>query len=334
MIRPYKEVYTESLKKLNNYQKGNLNVLKTGREYLDSVFGGIMNQSVITIGGSSGSGKSYLMQALVNDLFKHNDSSSMVCLYNSLEMPNLAILIRDFKNKLSKSKKDILTKEFSKEEKNTLREYSDLYTSENFFINEATLTADEYLVMWEKFISEHEDKTCILTFDHIALLKNASKENIDKLLQHINYLKMKYENVIFIILSQLNRSILGRISEKNNLSAPNRSDIYMSDALIQLSSVVLLINNPYKHGISEYMKVSRDHYSYLSEHFSDEGKKVSFLTQNRIFIHVEKDREAEVTFKNIFIEELDIPESEKIQEPEAQQQFTSTFFEKNDDEPF
>jgi len=280
MILPYAQVYAHSMRKLKKYQSGELTPIKTGREWLDATWGGILPGDVVTVAGASGAGKSFELQKLINNIFKLNNSEKYVCLFNSLEMRNISTVIRDFKIELNKSKKSILTEEFTEEEKEVLRGYSEMYTDGRFFINEETKTAEDFMTEWTAFLEEHKDKEAVvITFDHTALVKGGEKKQIDTMLANINILKNKYENVVFILLSQLNRNILSRIAEKNSMSAPVRGDLYFSDSMFFLSDHLYVINNADRLGISEYMKVNPEIYKDLAHHFSEQGnKKVSFLT--------------------------------------------------------
>lgn len=337
MIRKYEEVYNDSIKKLRRYQKGEIAPIQTNRPWLDDTFGGLLPGDVVTIGGASGSGKSFELQKIKNNIVKLNPKTNFVWLDNSLEMRNLSTLLRDFKIELNKSKKSILTEEFTQEEVEILKEYSKTYRDGRFFINEETKSPEQFGKDWEDFLNQNQDKEAVfITFDHAALVKGGNKEGIDELLAKINYLKGKYENVIFIILTQLNRQILGRIAEKNNMSAPTRSDVYASDTMFFLSDHVYVIQNANRLGIDEYMKVNPEHYDYLSDHFSNEDKKVSFLTYGKLFFHVLKSREADVVFQDLYIEELEVP---KRTEPQKQQFSSEAFedmmsFENDDDNPF
>ena len=309
MIRPYKEVYTNSLRKLKQYQSGELTSIVTGRPWLDDTFGGLLPGDVVTIGGASGAGKSFELQKLINNIFNMNNSEKFVCLMNSLEMKNLSTLLREFKIQLNKSKKSIITQEFTEEEQAILREYSKMYTDGRFFINEETTSADAFYKAWSTFLDGHTDKEAVvITFDHIALIEGGSKVDIDALLANINKIKGKYQNVIFILLTQLNRDILKRIAEKNTMSAPVRSDVYASDTTFFLSDHLYVINNASKLGINEYMKVNPEIYAPLSEHFAEsETSRVSFLTYGKLFFHVLKSREADVIYQDIYIENLEVP---------------------------
>ena len=329
MIKPYEEIYKESLKTLKQYQEGNFKPVVTGFEWLDDTFGGVLPGDIICVAGASGSGKTHMLMRLVRNIFTLNDSKNYVALINSLEMKNLAILIREFNTALGKSKKAILMEEFTEEEKELLRQHSKLLNSGRFFINEETKSPEKFIEEWDSFLKENSDKEIvIITFDHMALIESSGDKKIaiDTAVEGMNKLKKKYHNVVFILLSQLNRSILSRIAEKSNQSVPQRSDLYASDTIFHICDHIFCLNNANRLGISEYMKVNPQHFEELSEFFSDpDAKKVSFLTYANIFIHVLKSRENSIVFKDLYIEKLDVPNREL--HTKQTQQFSDKSFE-------
>jgi hypothetical protein len=82
------------------------------------------------------------------------------------------------------------------------------------------------------------------------------------------------------------------------------------------------------------MKVKPEIYEDLAEHFSDEGKKVSFLTYGKMFYHVLKAREESQAFRDLYIQDIEVPHkalmSKKVEEftdvsMEANFDFDNTF---------
>ena len=70
----------------------------------------------------------------------------------------------------------------------------------------------------------------------------------------------------------------------------------------QLASYIIIITNPYKQAIDQYLKVSKDRYDYLEEFFGEEDNngRVSFETISNLFFFVTKVRESDCDWKNIF----------------------------------
>ncbi|GAH14979.1 unnamed protein product, partial [marine sediment metagenome] len=107
-------------------------------------------------------------------------------------------------------------------------------------------------------------------------------------------MKKIFPNAYFIILSQLNRAILARIKDKDMMAMPNRADLYQSDTIFQISDYVYVCHNPNRLGINEFLKVNKEIYDYLEDHFSEQDTKnrISFDTLGKIFYIVLKMREA------------------------------------------
>src|SRR5690606_22369672 len=164
-------------------------------------------------------------------------------------------------------------------------------------------TPSEFYASVSEFLEEHKDRDAVfIALDHGLLMSGSDKQSVlEQLSENINQLKRRYDNVYFILLSQNNRGLLGRAVEKNNAAAPNASDVFGSSFLDQLCSFNIILYNPFKLGISQYMKVNPSRYEYLSEHFGEEDSKgrVSFETEGKIFAHVVKARESDIPFHNI-----------------------------------
>ncbi|PZT97540.1 MAG: hypothetical protein DI622_22845, partial [Chryseobacterium sp.] len=161
----------------------------------------------------------------------------------------------------------------------------------------------------EAFIIAHQHiEHIVITIDHIALVKQTmagKKDAIDNMIEGINFLKNKYTNVSFIILSQLNREIESRENAKN--SAPRKGDLYQSDFLFQLSDVILVVHNPAKLGLLEHMVVPKDAYTMFNSFKSKpDGKTSTFQTRGNIFYHFIKLREDDgQSILDLWIEKLD-----------------------------
>jgi hypothetical protein len=123
--------------------------------------------------------------------------------------------------------------------------------------------------------------------------------------------------VVFIILSQLNRGILGRIGERSNECRIRRDDLYATDALYQLSDYVYGLQNASFLGIEEYLLLNPKKYPHLDFRFTDPNKngKVSLYTEDCIFVDVIKDRTAKPGYVDIFTIEFGVFEKPEIIKP-------------------
>lgn len=318
-IEQVKVVATATFEKLKKYQSGDLKPIVTGFEMFDEAPLPMLPGDIICIAGNSGGGKSKMLQELRNNIMSHENSKDYVWLDNSLEMKFLSTILRDLNEQLEVDKKTILTQPFTDSQKEIVNNYYKFLADKRFFINEEVFTPNEFLENIVPFLEEHADKEAVfVTIDHMALTKSEGekKGSIDGMVEAMNALKKKFPNVVFIILSQYNRGVLGRTAEKNSDSFPNRQDLYQSDTMFHICDFVIGIMIPGALGINEYGKVIADKYEYLDEHFTEEDLKgkVSFETENRVFYHKIKDREGGLFYKDIFIKVVENLNSFKKEE--------------------
>lgn len=326
MIRPLGEIADRSFRDLNRYQKGKSKPIKTGREWLDDIFGGLLPGDIVGIAGASGGGKSFEVQRIKNfvmDVINNDAAKDYVWLDYAWEMRFMSNILRDLNKTLSKSKRDILTIEFIDEEKALVKAYSENLSDGRYFINEDTITPKQFEKECSEFLEQQKDKKAVfISIDHIALGKDENsdkKGTVDAIIEIINRLKKTYPNSYWIVLSQMNRNILGRIKDKDIMAMPNRSDIFQSDSIFFICDYLYVCHNPYRLGIKQFSRVNEEAYEYLSKHFCEEKNgKVSFDTLGKMFYIVLKSRESDVMFKDIFIEDVGIKDKEKYRDkPES-----------------
>jgi hypothetical protein len=311
-IQPLEKLLNETLVSLGNYQEGRISQIKTNRPWLDHQ-NGITPKSFITIFGASFGGKSTELENLKSDIMNTDinpEANDYVWVSNSFEMTNFATTMRDIKKLTKLSFGDILKKPFTAEEKVILKDYKLKKTDGRFFVNQTPLSTEEFLKETEQFLLQHIDKKLVvLDLDHVALLK-AKNDNkkiaIDDMVEGLNTLKNRFENFLVILLTQANRSVLGRIKEKSNESRLRRDDIYMSDCLYHISDYVYGLQNANYLGIEEYALINPEKYPHLSHRFTDENKhgKVSLITEGCIFVEVLKDRTSDIGFTDLFTIEV------------------------------
>lgn len=322
-IKPLKSVASKAKAALKEYQTGKRTPVKTGREWLDEIFGGLMPMDIVTIAGMSGGGKSFELQRIKNYVMNpanNLDAKEFIWLSNSLEMKMISQMIRDLNIVLKKSKKKILTEEFTDDEKLLVNDYYENATDDRFYINEESVTPEQFETETRAFLQLHTDKVAVfIDIDHIALQrdKNGNKKStVDEIVEIMNRLKKEFPNTFWIVLSQLNRSILERIREKDNQAMPNRGDVFQSDSMFFISDYLYVCHNPHRLGINQFSRANADIYDYLEAHFTEENKgKISFETLGKIFYIILKMREADILYKDIYIEEIDVPGKEKYKEP-------------------
>jgi len=312
------EVVIEAFNEIKLLQTGKKLLVKTGDPLIDDHIGGLLPGDAVVISGLSGHGKSEWLFRKREDILNikvNPNADKFVWLNYNLEVKILNVVLRGLNRKLKKKKRDILFQEFTQEEKNMANDYFEMMQDDRQFIEQDQTTSEDFYNRTKAFLEEHKDKDAVhISFDHAAL--NADKDTqkgIEEIVKGINRLKLEFDNAYFWIVSQLNRGLLGRVAEKNNLSAPNAGDLYASSTMDFVSAYNIVVFNANKVGISQFMKVSKNRYDYLSDHFGDEDSKqrVSFNTLGKLFFKVLKTRESDVIWKDLYIIDMDLSDEER-----------------------
>lgn len=317
LIQKVGDVAKEAFTELNRIQKGEKKLLKTGMECFDCHIGGLLAGDICIISGNPGSGKSEKLYKTL-DLILSKDinpnADKYVSLEYSLEMAMLNKLLRATNNLLNKKKSDILLKEFSTQERSKVVEYYHSLQDNRRFVVQKPLTTKEFYEESRNFCIEHADKEAIIiSVDHLLLFMGSDKQRVlEDAVEYVNLLKLEFKNTYFILLSQLNRTYNAVINDRSNEMIPTNSQLYGSSFMEQIASYILILVNPFKLGVSQYLKVSKDRYDYLSEFYGEEdGKgKVSFGTVGLLWTFVTKTRESDNPWKDMFIERMYLTEEQ------------------------
>lgn len=296
--RKWKDSVKDSVKEIAKYQRGERKPLDTGFSHLnENALGGLLPGDIITIGGLSGHGKTFFLQRIENNLISLNPDADIALLRLNFEMSVQKLVLRRLKLESGLKMTQILLEQPDEARKALFKSIVDKERLDYIDHIEEALTAEEFLEECTAFLEENVEKTnCIITIDHIALIKASSTEKktaVDRVMEHCINLKKLYHNVTFIILTQLNREIEGRTNRAE--LQPKMGDIYQSSTMAFASDLIIVVHNPYKLGHKEYMVVNRDDHDYMEEFFvPSNGKKesayVSFATKTTIFYHYIKVR--------------------------------------------
>lgn len=321
-IQKFRDLTKKAFQEIKQYQIGNKGIIKTGTPYFDDVFP-VVNGSVIVFSAGSGIGKSYTLAKMVDNILNKElnpTADNFVVLNISLEMRVLSLVLRGMaKNIKSKSKKEILLQEFTEEEKAQAKAYFESLQDDRVSISQVPTTPNKFYEGCKEFLEMNKDKdSVIITVDHLALISGDSGESrntiIEKFIERVNDLKMEYENVIFILLSQTNSEMIKRAKDKDIMAQPQPSDLYYSQFTFQVADFVAVMTNPTRLGIKEYSKIDPDRYPNLEKFFLEEDLKgrVSLEPFGVNYVHLLKCREADGLYLDIYAEELPIPDVENI----------------------
>lgn len=317
-IRPFKEFAKKGFAEIKKIQTGEKILPKTGFDFIDSHLSCILPGDVILLSSPSGTGKTTIAQKIkknILDTSLNPEAADYVYVDYNLEMKIFNLLMRASSEILNKKKSEVLFQEFSEEEKKKISIYYETLQDDRQYIDQVPPTPNEFYNDVREFCIKHKNKSGIFfSLDHILLAKGSDKKKmLEEMAEKINQIKLEFENVYFLLISQNNRGIYSRIAEKNNMAAPNPTDVFGSSFLDQLCSFNIVLYNPFKAGIKEYMRVNPERYNYLEKYFTEEDNKgrVSFETEGLIFAHSIKTRESDSPFSDIHVIDMGFSKEQK-----------------------
>lgn len=281
LIRPMSVVAQEAINYISGRREHSITSLKTRwAKFNKQCMGGIEPNTVYTIAGISGSGKSSFANEISTDIVDLNPDEEIVILIFSLEMVGFRQVGRTLSSKLRKTTSTLYSSETDLDDdtfrkvisvSNQLKEYP------IWFVDNSTTPkeAEDIIRYFYNTYVKGTNKHFIIMYDHALLTKPIGSviETMQEL-ERVFISAKKYPMTSVLQLAQMNRNIESPERINNFLSHyPMRSDISSADALFQASDYVIVIHRPEILGIQEYGP------SHLP-------------TQNKVYLHILKNRDA------------------------------------------
>lgn len=259
-IRPISVVANETLNYIKARKEHNVISLATRWKKLNRCcMGGIEPNTVYTIAGISGSGKSSVANLIQTDLIDLNPNRNIVVLTFSLEMVGFRQIGRTLSNKLRRTTSDLYSSHQDLDDdtyqkvinvSNQLKNYP-IYFVDNPGSPEQV--RQTILSFYDKYVKD-QNKYFVIIYDHTLLTKRVGTtiETMSELQEVFIQIK-KLPLTSIIQLSQMNRNIESPERINNSLAHyPMRSDLSSSDSIFQASDYVLVIHRPEILNIHEY----------------------------------------------------------------------------------
>ena len=280
-IRPISVVAQEAINYIAGRREHKISSLKTRWvKFNKQCMGGIEPNTVYTIAGISGTGKSSWVNSLTTDLIDLNPTEEIVILNFSLEMVGFRQVGRTLSNKLRKTTSTLYSSETDLDDEtfrkviavsNQLKEYPIYFVDNPGTPSEVERTIRDFYNTHVKGTKKH----FIIVYDHTLLTKQVgSVIETTSELERVFIQAKKFPLTSVVQIAQMNRNI--ESSERiNNPSShyPMRSDLSSSDAMFQASDYVLVMHRPEILNIQEY------------------GPN-RLPTQNKVYMHMLKNRDA------------------------------------------
>ena len=260
VIRPMSVVAQEAVNYIAGRREHNITSLKTRwKKFNKQCMGGIEPNTVYTIAGISGSGKSSMANLIQTDIIDLNPNEDIIVLTFSLEMVGFRQVGRTLSNKLRRTTSTLYSSETDLDEstfKDVINVSNQLKKYPIYFVdNPSTPTQVNNIIRWfyDKYI-KNTNKHFVIIYDHALLTKQEGStiETISEL-ERVFIQAKKLPLTSVIQLAQMNRNIEQPERINNPLSHyPMRSDLSSSDSIFQASDYVLVIHRPEILNIQEY----------------------------------------------------------------------------------
>lgn len=281
VIRPMSVVAQEAVNYIAGRREHNITSLKTRWiKFNKQCMGGIEPNTVYTIAGISGSGKSSMANLIQTDIIDLNPNEDIIVLTFSLEMVGFRQVGRTLSNKLRRTTSTLYSSETDLDEstfKDVINVSNQLKKYPIYFVdNPSTPTQVNNIIRWfyDKYVKD-TNKHFVIIYDHALLTKQEGStiETISEL-ERVFIQAKKLPLTSVIQLAQMNRNIEQPERINNPLSHyPMRSDLSSSDSIFQASDYVLVIHRPEILNIQEY---GPNH----------------LPVKNKVYIHMLKNRDA------------------------------------------
>ena len=280
-VRPMSIVAQEAINYIRGRREHNIVSLKTRwSKFNKQCMGGIEPNTVYTIAGISGSGKSSFVNELTTDVIDLNPNEDIIILSFSLEMVGFRQVGRTLSNKLRKTTSTLYSSETDLDEntfKEVVRVSNQLKEYPIYFVDNPGTPEDVRRIINEFYFTYVKDtgKHFLIVYDHTLLTKQVgSVIETTAELERVFIQAKKFPLTSVVQIAQMNRNIESSERINNPLSHyPMRSDLSSSDAMFQASDYVLVMHRPEILNIQEY---GPNH----------------LPTQNKVYMHMLKNRDA------------------------------------------
>ena len=249
-MKEIKETIYNSVKRMKDAPPDHLIGMSTGFERLDEVLGGLVEGTLVTIGGRTGMGKTAFafnllrnlsIEKKISTLYISLESTEQLCT-NMLIACTLNIKYRGLLNG------QLVAEEWEKLDKGV----SGIVNSPIYLDTKSTYTIDDICKTVEESVQEHQVKVVFIDYLQLIFAKTGFTENryleLNYITRRLKALAKEF-NITIVLLSQLNRNAE---DEKRHDHRPVLTDLRDSGTICDDSDVVCFVHRP------EYYHIYQD----------------------------------------------------------------------------
>lgn len=249
-MKEIKETIYNSVKRIQEATLDHLIGLSTGFERLDEVLGGLVEGTLVTIGGRTGIGKTAFAFNLLKNLTIEKNIPSLYISLESTEQFCTNMLIActlniKYRGLLSGQ---LVAEEWEKMDKGLSR----IANAPVYLDTKSTYTIDDICKTVEELVQEHQVKVVFIDYLQLIFAKTGFTENryleLNYITRRLKALAKEF-NITIVLISQLNRNSEG---EKRFEHRPVLTDLRDSGTICDDSDVVCFVHRP------EYYRIYQD----------------------------------------------------------------------------
>ena len=250
------------------------------KKFNKSCMGGIDPNTIYTIVGISGSGKSSFVNTLETDLIDLNSNQDVIVLNFSFEMLSSRQVGRKISSKLRQTTAELYSanNELTDDLLDRVEQTSQQIKSYPIYYVDTPGTVDDIASTINYFYeNKAKGKKFVIILDHTLLVEGQARETALQVISDLQKLFIrvkKLPDTTIIQLSQMNRNIESPERINNpSMHYPMRSDISSADTIFHASDYVICIHRPELLNIQQY------------------GPN-RLLVKNKVYLHILKNRDA------------------------------------------
>lgn len=249
-MKEIKDTIYNSVKRIQEATPEHLIGLSTGFERLDEVLGGLVEGTLVTIGGRTGMGKTAFAFNWLRNLAIEKNIPSLYISLESTEQLCTNILIActlniKYRGLLSGQ---LVAEEWEKMDKGLPR----IANAPVYLDTKSTYTIDDICKTVEEAVQEYQVKVVFIDYLQLIFAKTGFTENryleLNYITRRLKALAKEF-NITIVLLSQLNRNAEG---EKRLDHRPVLTDLRDSGTICDDSDVVCFVHRP------EYYHIYQD----------------------------------------------------------------------------